>query len=138
MKTTNIIQKKVHAREHKPINEKKYAFHSLRLCRKDDNGNLELHSNGQPKLFSYDSDTTSDLVLNTLYELNDAEDKEEYRNWVVELETKTLDKKKLLSLLRQVEVDLTSIKHNCDNYDMDKDINWAMDSLTKSIEELGG
>tara|TARA_R100001163_G_scaffold47116_1_gene35405 strand:- start:1281 stop:1676 length:396 start_codon:yes stop_codon:yes gene_type:complete len=122
----------------------KYAFHSLRLCKTDDKGNLELHSNGQPKLFSYDSDTTCDLVCNTLHELNEAEDKEEYRNWVVEcpiknylpLGIKPVDRKNLLSLLRKVEVDLTSIKHNCDNYDMDKDINWAMDSLTEAIEEL--
>ena len=60
----------------------KYAPYELLLCRIDEDCNTELHPNGQPKLFSYSSDPVNDLFNEACYEINECEERGEYRNWI--------------------------------------------------------
>lgn len=60
----------------------RYTPYDLLLCKTDEDGNQELHPNGQPKLFSYSSDPVNDLFNEACYELNECEEKAEYNNWV--------------------------------------------------------
>ncbi len=50
------------------------------------------------------------------------------------MEYRPIDRAKLTYLLRQVEIDLVSLKQNCYDYDMSKDIKWAMENLTDAIQ----
>lgn len=113
-----------------------YNVYDLRLCKYNDDGDMELHPNGQPKLYNYVSDGLSDVYYDEMYNLNEDIDKEEYRNWVeaIPMEDKPIDRANLTTLLRQVEIDLTNAKHNCENYDLSKDIRWALESLEKAIQ----
>jgi hypothetical protein len=63
---------------------KRYNYHiyDLRLCKMDADGNFELHPNGQPKLYNYNSDGLSDVHYSEMCNLNDGEEMEEYSNWV--------------------------------------------------------
>ena len=47
-----------------------------------------------------------------------------------------LPKNYIVSLLRQVEVDLTTIKHNCTSYNMSQDVDQAMTNLNLAIAGL--
>ena len=47
-----------------------------------------------------------------------------------------MDRAKLIKLLRQVEVDLINAKQNCENYDLSKDIRYALESIESAIEEV--
>jgi hypothetical protein len=60
----------------------KYAPYDVLLCRIDEDCNQELHPNGQPKLFSYSSDPVNDLFNEACYEINECEERGEYRNWI--------------------------------------------------------
>jgi hypothetical protein len=113
-----------------------YNVYDLRLCKYNDDGDMELHPNGQPKLYNYVSDGLSDVYYNEMYYLNEDIDKEEYRNWVeaIPMEDKPIDRANLTTLLRRVEIDLTNAKHNCENYDLSKDIRWALEALTEAIQ----
>lgn len=113
-----------------------YHVYDLRLCKMDADGNFELHPNGQPKLYNYNSDGLSDVHYSEMRNLNEGEEMEEYRNWVepIPMEDKPIDRANLTTLLRQVEIDLTNAKHNCENYDLSKDIRWALEALEKAIQ----
>ena len=102
----------------------RYTPYDLLLCKTDEDGNQELHPNGQPKLFSYSSDPVNDLFNEACYELNECEEKAEYNNWVqpIPMGQKPINRAKLIELLRQAEVALSTAIHNCDSYDMDKDL----------------
>ena len=117
---------------------KRYNYHvyDLRLCKMDADGNIELHPNGEPKLYNYNSDGLSDVHYSEMCNLNEGEEMEEYRNWVepIPMEDRPIDRAKLTYLLRQVEIDLVSLKQNCYDYDMSKDIKWAMENLTEAIQ----
>ncbi len=91
----------------------KYTPYELLLCKTDEDGNQELHPNGQPKLFSYSSDPVNDLFNEACYELNESEERDEYRNWVqnviqpIPMGQKPINRAKLIELLKQAieEVD---------------------------------
>ena len=116
----------------------KYAPYEVLLCRIDEDCNTELHPNGQPKLFSYSSDPVNDLFNEACYEINECEERGEYRNWIqpIPMGQKPINREKLIALLRQAEVDLINAKHNCENYDLSKDIRYALESLESAIEEV--
>ena len=113
-----------------------YNVYDLRLCKYNEDGDMELHPNGQPKLYNYVSDGLSDVYYNEMYNLNEDIDKEEYRNWVeaIPMEDKPIDRANLTTLLRRVEIDLVSIKHNCYDYDLSKDVDCALYNLTQAIQ----
>jgi hypothetical protein len=117
---------------------KRYNYHiyDLRLCKMDADGNFELHPNGQPKLYNYNSDGLSDVHYSEMCNLNDGEEMEEYSNWVepIPMEDKPINRANLTTLLRQLEIDLVSMKHNCYDYDLSKDIGFALYSLTQAIQ----
>ena len=79
----------------------RYTPYDLLLCKTDEDGNQELHPNGQPKLFSYSSDPVNDLFNEACYELNECEEKAEYNNWVqpIPMGQKPINKKQLTELL---------------------------------------
>ena len=123
----------------------KYAPYELLLCRIDEDCNTELHPNGQPKLFSYSSDPVNDLFNEACYEINECEERGEYRNWIqpIPMGEKPINRKKLTAILRQIEVGLVDAKHNCDNYDIfsstkyiTEQLESAMENLTLAIEEV--
>ena len=80
----------------------RYTPYDLLLCKTDEDGNQELHPNGQPKLFSYSSDPVNDLFNEACYELNECEEKAEYNNWVqpIPMGQKPINRKNLVWLLR--------------------------------------
>lgn len=117
---------------------KRYNYHvyDLRLCKMDVDGNFELHTNGQPKLYNYNSDGISDVHYSEMCNLNEGEEMEEYRNWVepIPMEDKPINRANLTTLLRRLEIDLVSMKHNCYDFDLSKDIDCALYNLTQAIQ----
>ena len=116
----------------------RYTPYDLLLCKTDEDGNQELHPNGQPTLFSYSSDPINDLFNEACYELNECEEKAEYNNWVrpLPMGLKPINRKKLVELLRQAEVALSSAMHSCDSYDQQKDLRSLDGYLCLAIEEV--
>ena len=116
----------------------KYAPYDVLLCRIDEDCNQELHPNGQPKLFSYSSDPVNDLFNEACYEINECEEKGEYRNWIqpIPMGQKPINRAKLIELLRQAEVALSSAMHSCDSYDQQKDLRDVEGYLCQAIEEV--
>lgn len=116
----------------------KYAPYDVLLCRIDEDCNQELHPNGQPKLFSYSSDPVNDLFNEACYEINECEEKGEYRNWIqpIPMGQKPINRAKLIELLRKAEATLSVALHNCDSYDMNKDLQSLDGYLCLAIEEV--
>lgn len=116
----------------------RYTPYDLLLCKTDEDGNQELHPNGQPKLFSYSSDPVNDLFNEACHELNECDEKAEYNNWVqpIPMGQKPINRAKLIELLRQAELALSTAIHNCDSYDMDKDLRNVDGYLCSAIEEV--
>jgi hypothetical protein len=116
----------------------KYAPYDVLLCRIDEDCNQELHPNGQPKLFSYSSDPVNDLFNEACYEINECEERGEYRNWIqpIPMGQKPINRAKLIELLRQAEVALSSAMHSCDSYDQQKDLRDVEGYLCQAIEEV--
>ena len=116
----------------------RYTPYDLLLCKTDEDGNQELHPNGQPKLFSYSSDPVNDLFNEACYELNECEEKAEYNNWVqpIPMGQKPINRAKLIELLRQAEVALSTVIQKRATYDMDKDLRSVDGYLCQAIEEV--
>jgi len=60
----------------------RYSPYEVILCETNQDGVTQLHPNGQPRLFSYSSDPVNDLLNEACYELNESDEKDEYRNWL--------------------------------------------------------
>jgi hypothetical protein len=116
----------------------KYSPYEVILCEIDQDCVTQLHPNGQPRLFSYSSDPVNDLLNEACYELNESDEKDEYGNWVqpIPMGQKPINRAKLIELLRQAEVALSTAIHNCDSHDMDKDLRSVDGYLCQAIEEV--
>jgi len=116
----------------------RYSPYEVILCETNQDGVTQLHPNGQPRLFSYSSDPVNDLLNEACYELNDCDEKDEYRNWVrpIPMGQKPINRAKLIELLRKAEATLSIALHNCDSYDMDKDLRSLDGYLCLAIEEV--
>jgi hypothetical protein len=80
----------------------RYSPYEVILCETNQDGVTQLHPNGQPRLFSYSSDPVNDLFNEACYELNESDEKDEYRNWVqpIPMGQKPINRKNLAWLLR--------------------------------------
>lgn len=113
----------------------RYSTYDLLLCEVDQDGVTQLHPNGQPRLFSYNSDGLSDVLSREMDYLNDCPLLQEDVN-PIPMGQKPINRAKLIELLRQAEIQLTTAKHNCYDYDLSKDIRYALESLELAIEEV--
>ena len=116
----------------------RYSPYEVILCETNQDGVTQLHPNGQPRLFSYSNDGVNDILNEACYDLNKCDKDDQHPHWVQPLPAglKPINREKLIELLRQAEVDLINAKHNCDNYDLSKDIRYALESLEQAIEEV--
>lgn len=113
----------------------RYSTYDLLLCEVDQDGVTQLHPNGQPRLFSYNSDGLSDVLSREMDYLNDCPLLQEDVN-PIPMGEKPINRAKLIELLRQAEVALSTAIHNCDSYDMDKDLRSVDGYLCQAIEEV--
>jgi hypothetical protein len=113
----------------------RYSTYDLLLCEIDQDGTTQVHPNGQPRLFSYNSDGLSDVLSREMDYLNDCKSLQEDVN-PIPMGQKPINRAKLIELLRQAEVALSTAIHNCDSYDMDKDLRSVDGYLCQAIEEV--
>ena len=112
-----------------------YSTYDLILCEIDQDGVTQLHPNGQPRLFSYNSDGLSDVLSKEMDYLNDCKSlQEDVRP--IPMGQKPINRAKLIELLRQAEVALSSAMHSCDSYDQQKDLRDVEGYLCQAIEEV--
>ena len=112
-----------------------YSTYDLILCEIDQDGVTQLHPNGQPRLFSYNSDGLSDVLSKEMDYLNDCKSlQEDVRP--IPMGQKPINRAKLIELLRQAEVALSSAMHSCDSYDQQKDLRDVEGYLYQAIEEV--
>jgi hypothetical protein len=113
----------------------RYSTYDLLLCEIDQDGTTQVHPNGQPRLFSYNSDGLSDVLSREMDYLNDCPLlQEDVRP--IPMGQKPINRAKLIELLRQAEVALSTAIHNCDSHDMDKDLRSVDGYLCQAIEEV--
>jgi hypothetical protein len=53
------------------------------------------------------------------------------------VEDKTIDRARVISLLRELEIDLICAKHNCESQNVTKVLDCMGRTLTNAIEEVG-